>query len=70
MYKFIYMCIDVFLYVYVHIYIFICINIYHGSKPLTQSKISEISQWQKCFSELQILNPRISFTLNGVRRNS
>jgi len=42
----------------------------HGSKPLTQSKISEISQWQKCFSELKISNPRISCTLNGVRRSS
>jgi len=32
----------------------------HGSKPLTRSKISEISQWQKCSSELKISNPRIS----------
>jgi len=43
---------------------------YHGSKPLTQSKLSEISQWQKCFSELKISNSRISCTLNGVRRSS
>jgi len=42
----------------------------HGSKPLTRSKISEISQWQKCFSELIISNLRISCTLNGVRRSS
>ena len=42
----------------------------HGSKPLTRSKISEISQWQKCFSELKIWNPRISCTLNRVRRSS
>ena len=42
----------------------------HGSKPLTRSKISEISQWQKCFSELIISNPRISCTLHGVRRSS
>ena len=42
----------------------------HGSKPLTRSKISEISQWQKCFSELKISNPRISRILNGVRRSS
>jgi len=42
----------------------------HGSKPLTRSKISEISQWQKCFSELKISNPRISCSLNGVRRSS
>jgi len=42
----------------------------HGSKPLTQNKISEISQWQKCFSELKISNPRISCTVNGVRRSS
>jgi len=49
-----------------HIYI----QIYHGSKPHTRSKISEISQWQKCFSELKISNPRISCTLNGVRRSS
>ena len=32
--------------------------------------ISEISPWQKCFSELKISNPRISCTLNGVRRSS
>jgi len=42
----------------------------HGSKPLTRSKNSDISQWQKCFSELKISNPRISCTLNGVRRSS
>jgi len=42
----------------------------HGSKPVTRSKISEISQWQKCFSELKISNPRISCTLNEVRRSS
>ena len=42
----------------------------HGSKPLTRSKISEISQWQKCFSELKISISRISCTLNGVRRSS
>ena len=42
----------------------------HGSKPLTRSKISEISQWQKCFSDVKISNPRISCTLNGVRRSS
>ena len=42
----------------------------HGSKPLTRSKISEISRWQKCFSELKISNPRISCTLHGVRRSS
>jgi len=42
----------------------------HGSKPLTRSKISEISQWQKYFSELKISNPRISCTLNGVRTSS
>ena len=42
----------------------------HGSKPLARSKISEISHWQKCFSELKISNPRISCTLNGVRRGS
>ena len=42
----------------------------HGSKPHTRSKISKISQWQECFSELKISNPRISCTLNGVRRSS
>ena len=42
----------------------------HGSKPITRSKISEISKWQKCFSELKISNPRISCTLHGVRRSS
>jgi len=42
----------------------------HGSKPHTRSKISEISQWQKCFSELKISNPRISCALNGGRRSS
>ena len=42
----------------------------HGSKPLTWNKISKISHWQKCFSELKISNPRISCTLNGVRRSS
>ena len=42
----------------------------HGSKPLTWNKISEISQWQKCCSQLKISNPRISCTLNGVRRSS
>ena len=45
-------------------------DIHHGSKPLTRSKISEISQWQKYFSELKISNPRISCKLNGVRRSS
>jgi len=29
-----------------------------GPKPFTRSKISEISQLQKCFSELKISNPR------------
>jgi len=42
----------------------------HGSTPLTWNKISEISHWQKCFCELKISNPRISCTLNGVRRSS
>jgi len=45
-------------------------GVLHGSKPLTRSKISEISQWHKCFSALKISNPRISCTLNGVRRSS
>ena len=44
-------------------------TISHGSEPLTRSKISEICQWQKCFSELKISNPRISCTLHGVRRS-
>ena len=35
----------------------------HGSKSHTRSKISEISHWQTCFSELKISNPRISCTL-------
>ena len=43
---------------------------YTRSKPLTWNKISEIFQWQKCFSELKISNPRISHKLNGVRRSS
>ena len=42
----------------------------HGSEPFTRSKLSKISQWQKSFSELKISNPRISCTLNGVRRSS
>jgi len=58
------MCICIHIHEYIHIYI------YHGSKPLTRNKISEISQWQKCFSELKISNPRISCTGNGVRRSS
>ena len=41
-----------------------------GLNLCTRSKISEISQWQKCFSELKISNPRISCTLHGVRRSS
>jgi len=40
------------------------------TKPLTRSKISVISQLQKCFSELKISKPRISCTLNGARRSS
>jgi len=48
---------------------FKCVHM-HGFKPLTRSKISEISHWQKCFSELKISNPRISCTLNEVSRSS
>jgi len=47
-----------------------CFTICDWSKPLTRNKISEISRWQKFFSELKISNPRISCTLNGVRRSS
>jgi len=56
--------------VYIYIFFFCIGSQWHGSKPLTRSKISEISQWQKCFSELKISNPRISCTLNGVRRST
>jgi len=41
-----------------------------GLYLLHGAKISEISQWQECFSELKISNPRISCTVNGVRRSS
>jgi len=45
-------------------------EMHHGSKPLTRSKISEISQWQKSFPELKISSPRISCTWNWERRSS
>jgi len=42
---------------------------FHGSKSLHETKLSEISQWQKYFSELKISDPRISCSLNGVGRS-
>jgi len=56
-------------YPHVHLYI-----IWHGSKPRiwhgSNIKFQRFLRGKKCFPQLKISNPRISCTVNGVRRSS
>ena len=81
MYSYIYMYILVHVYVFIQIYVYIFwyMNIYmyiyvytyiHGSKSLHETKLKRFLRGKTCFSELKISDPRISCTVNGVRRSS